>query len=266
MLMSFMTYSLGRRGIISLCNNESLPYTEAVNLGEYFDCLAPNSWDSVLGRKLVGTAKARKVVDCEIIPVDMPFEYMGKPLMLDDITVPFPNYYENSTLLKLYPGLTLNLPLQRQLFSTSEVNVFTLGTTQSYERPIKLIRELQSEFALRAELARKAFPYLSWVLPFLKKYVIVECTYYDKPASRDIEPVVLPRRFFGLLPPKASDVVAVHNANAGLIKPLKVLINLKKVNYDTWYFRRKFYKQCKDCNLKCSDCPPYIEYLNKKAS
>jgi len=167
-------------------------------------------------------------------------KFEGVNFYLDDTTIYFPNF-EDNLLKKTFPSMPLTLAVNRHLY-----DAFMLINVQSAERPYKILRELQTDFSIKA---LKTYGTSSFwqAIPILRNYMGVKYRYYEEEKAR--EEGVLPFSGVGLVNKGAKHVYLtsgqstkeVHLAKYGKVLQKRVWINRKHIYYDTRYFHKVFY-------------------------
>lgn len=165
------------------------------------------------------------------IPKKQYFE--GRNIYLDDINVYLPNW-SDSELKKKYPSLPLLLAINRHLY-----NAHCIITTQDRERPYKILKELQSDFSIKA-IDTKGFGFIWNSIPILRYYVTTKYIYHELPKSADM----LPFKALGVINEGAKHgyltsgqaTKEVYEATNGVIKYGRCIQLKKHIRYDTRYF------------------------------
>lgn len=207
----------------------NVPYgknTELINIKEYFQSIGDNTIVDTIN----GTVKI-----CE---KDEKLE--GINVYWDDITIYAPNFMDHE-LKKIYPSAPLTLAINRHLY-----NAYMIIAVQSRERPWKIIRELQTDFSIKA-LKTIGFGKIWNSIPILRNYVKVSYRYYAEVKSADN----------GILPFKAKTMITevskgvyltsgqaqkeVFNAEHGLIFNGFIFMKKSQLYYDTRYFHQLFF-------------------------
>ncbi|HEY8363659.1 MAG TPA: hypothetical protein VIK77_12460 [Tissierellaceae bacterium] len=157
------------------CN---VPYrnVEVINIKEYIDSIVPNTTENFING------------DVKIVEKKHKFE--GRNVYWDDIAVYAPNYMDNQ-LKKLYPSLSALLPINRHLY-----DAYMIITVQDLNRPYKLLRELQTDFAIKA-IKSQGWGYFWSAIPFLNLLSTTKYIYYDNVDVAN----------YGILPFKAKGVI-----------------------------------------------------------
>jgi len=155
-----------------------------------------------------------------VYPMEFIKEWESVPYYLDDVNAYFPNWLDNK-LKKLYPGFPLFLTLQRQLYDS-----YTLVSMQDNERPWKIIRELNRDFAIKVEYTRSF-----WFFWFRTYYV-----YYEKVDSVNISPYKKRKL-------RRGDAEIELEAQYGLIAKGYITQRKSKIDYDTRYFKSVFFSE-----------------------
>lgn len=200
--------------------------TEVINISEYINSIGNNTVLNTINGKI------------EVVKKLMKFE--GVPVLWDDITVYAPNYLDN-LLKQTFPSLGLLLAINRHLY-----NSFMVISVQNRERAYKLLRELQTDYTIRA-LNTYGFGKLWNSVPLLRFFVVVKYRYYEEVKSADAG--VLPFKSIGALNKGVSSVYLtsgqatkdVYQAQHGLIYHGYVSIRKSKLYYNTRHFHEVFY-------------------------
>lgn len=210
------------------CN---IPYnkkTELIDIKEYIDSIIPNTTENFINNNIQIVKKVEK------------FEKVN--VYWDDVGVYAPNFMDNQ-LKKFYPSLSALLPINRHLY-----NAFMIITTQDINRPYKLLRELQTDFAIKA-ISSHGFGWLWNAIPLLRFFSTTKYIYYENNNSA----------LNGLLPFKAKGVVnetlkhglltagqatkEAYEAQHGNIRYGRIFQLKKNINYDTRYFHQVVFNE-----------------------
>lgn len=212
----------------AFCN---VPYGKNVStdftVKEYFESVLPNTMENILNDNILPVKKIEK--------------FEGINLYLDDITVLTPNFLDNEIKRK-YPSAPVTLAVNRHLY-----NHFCMITVQDPERPVKFLKELQTDFSVKA-LRTIGWGFLWNCLPIFHKYVVVKYRYYEEVKARDNG--VLPFKAKGLANASVKHAYLTSGqatkeqfiAENGKVYHSYLFINKKKISYDTRHFHEKFYK------------------------
>ncbi len=203
------------------CNVPYNDKTEVINIKEYIDSIVPNTTENFINS------------DIQVVKKNEKFEKVN--VYWDDVGVYAPNFMDNQ-LKKFYPSLSALLPINRHLY-----DAHMIITTQDINRPYKLLRELQTDFAIKA-INSKGFGWLWNAIPLLRFFSTTKYIYYENNKSA----------YNGLLPFKAKGVVnetvkhglltagqatkEVYEAQYGKISYGRIFQLKKNINYDTRYF------------------------------
>src|SRR5690606_10277162 len=208
---------------VHFCN---VPYnnkTIVINIKEYIDSIAPNTTDNFI----TSSVEVVKKID----------KFEGRNIYWDDVAVYAPNYMD-SKLKKHYPSLSALLPINRHLY-----NAFMIITIQDFNRPYKLLRELQIDFGIKAIKTLGSYNNKIWnAIPILRHFIYTKYIYYENVDSAQK----------GLLPFNAKTVLTEtlkhgyltagqatkeqYEAVNGKIKYGFVMQRKSVVKYDTRYF------------------------------
>lgn len=210
------------------CN---IPYndkTELIDIKEYIDSIIPNTTEHFINSNIQVVKKKQK------------FEKVN--VYWDDVGVYAPNFMD-SQLKKFYPSLSALLPINRHLY-----DAYMIITTQDINRPYKLLRELQTDFAIKA-IKSHGFGWLWNAIPLLRFFSTTKYIYYENNKSA----------YDGLLPFKAKGVVnetlkhglltagqatkEVYEAQYGKISYGRIFQLKKNINYDTRYFHQLVFNE-----------------------
>lgn len=139
------------------CN---VPYrnVEVINIKEYIDSIVPNTTENFIN----GDVKV----------VEKKHKFEGRNVYWDDIAVYAPNFMDHQ-LKKLYPSLSALLPINRHLY-----DAYMIITVQDLNRPYKLLRELQTDFAIKA-IKSNGWSYLWMAIPGLNLISTTKYIYYE---------------------------------------------------------------------------------------
>src|SRR5690554_4474653 len=139
----------------------NVPYnkkSELINIKEYIDSILPNTPKHFINNEVEVVKKVEK------------FEKVI--VYWDDVAVYAPNHMDHD-LKKLYPSLPALLAINRHLY-----DAYMIITTQDNERPYKILRELQTDFAIKA-ISSKGFGKLWNAIPFLNMISTTKYIYYE---------------------------------------------------------------------------------------
>ncbi len=207
----------------------NIPYnkhSEIINIKDYIDSIAPLTTKDFINNKVNIIEKKE--------------QYEGINIYWDDVGVYAPNYMD-SELKKYYPSLSALLPINRHLY-----NAHMIITTQDIQRPYKILRELQTDFAIKA-INSNGWSFLWNAVPFLALISTTKYIYYE-----NINSAVA-----GKLPYNAKSVMnealkhgyltsgqatkESYQAENGVIKYGRILQLKTNINYDTRYFHKVVY-------------------------
>lgn len=208
----------------------NIPYGDNVTVVDpkkYFGSIAPNTALSFLQGKIT---KVKKVNEWDKLPY-----------FLDDGALYFPNY-NDAEIKKLYPNITLFLPIQRHLYDS-----YTVINAQSIERLFKPLRELQDDGYIKA-LKTIGKGYIWRHLPLLRHYFITNYRYHENLDSALANR--LPFSKLGLInqatgPLMTSTPEALkkqYEATNGVIIDGFIVRKKKHIKYDTHYFATVFFE------------------------
>lgn len=201
-------------------------YSKVINIKEYIDSIKPNTTENFINNNIKIIKKQDK--------------YEGVNIYWDDIGVYAPNYMDYE-LKKLYPSLSALLPINRHLY-----DAHMIITVQDIERPYKLLRELQTDFSIKA-VSSNGWGYIWRAIPFLSLFSTTKYIYYENTKSA----------YSGKLPFNAKAIVnetvkhglltagqatkETYNAENGVIKYGRIIQLKRNINYDTRYFHKVVY-------------------------
>jgi hypothetical protein len=210
------------------CN---IPYnkkTELIDIKEYIDSIIPNTTENFINNNIQVVKKVNK------------FEKVN--VYWDDVGVYAPNFMDNQ-LKKFYPSLSALLPINRHLYDAHMIII-----TQDINRPYKLLRELQTDFAIKA-ISSHGFGWLWNAIPLIRFFSTTKYIYYENNNSA----------VNGLLPFHAKGVVndtikhglltagqatkEVYEAQHGNIRYGRIFQLKKNINYDTRYFHQVVFNE-----------------------
>lgn len=145
---------------IHYCNVPYNDKTIVINIKEYIDSIAPNTTDNFI----TSSVEVVKKVD----------KFEGRNIYWDDIAVYAPNYMD-AKLKKHYPSLSALLPINRHLY-----NAFMIITVQDFNRPYKILRELQIDFGIKAIKTLGSYDNTIWnAIPILRNFIYTKYIYYE---------------------------------------------------------------------------------------
>ena len=176
--------------------------------------VSPNDWE--------------KALEGDFVTIPKNDQWEGKPVYLDDCAVYLPNFADN-VLKKSYGSLPLAYAVWRHLYDAPiHLNCQTLGRTW------KLLRE-QADVYIKCRGVLK--------LPF---FCVVKFTYYDNYQSAEQSLLPMASRWLNSVNKGHKDQ---FTATHGTIKNAFVLVRKKKIEYDTRYFRQRFFPQGSDSGV-----------------
>lgn len=172
--------------------------------------------------------------------VDKVHKFEKVPVLFDDTTVYIPNFMD-SELKKKYPSLPLTLAINRHLYDS-----YMIITSQTFNRPYKIARELQTDYFIKA-LKTSGWGWLWSSIPILRLFVKVKYRYYETEESAQNN--VLPFKAVGgvneLMKPvyltSGQSTKEVFEATHGVIYESNAWIKKKNIKYDTRAFHKVFY-------------------------
>jgi len=214
-----------------IVNDKTKPYcnvpygnrTEDINVGEYFNVLNPNTLNNFIDNNI-------KIIN------KTPFEkYEGRNIYLDDVNIYFPNWADNK-LKKEYPSMPVLLAISRHLFNNNMVI-----TTQTAERPYKMLRELQTDYGIQVKYS---IWFSEWI-PFLRYFCFTNYIYYENIESKGLLPFeslnMLGELTKGIRLNAGTSIKKEYEARNGVIRRGRLLQRKSKVCYDTRYFHTKVF-------------------------
>lgn len=200
--------------------------TKILNPSIYFNSIKPNDTDNMINDKVSIVQKVQ--------------EWEKVPYYLDDTAVYFPNY-NDTQLKKIYPSMSLFIPIQRHLYDT-----YTVINVQDINRVYKILRELQTDGYIKA-LQTIGKGYIMQRLPYLRKRLIVKYRYHEnlESAINNRLPFskmgLINRTTDSLYTSSASAMKESYNGQNGEIKDGFIIIKRKDIKYDTRYFHEKLF-------------------------
>lgn len=180
----------------------------------------------------------------DIEPIKKLEKFEKRNIYLDDVNIYLPNWAD-SMLKKTYQSMPPMIAINRHLY-----DAFMIITTQDRERPYKLLKELQSDFSMRAvrvygkdKGADKS--HLWQCIPILNHFIAVKYIYHEVPKSQDMLPfeakgVVNETLKHGYLS-SGQATKEVYEATHGKIFAGYVIQLKKHISYDTRYFHSVVY-------------------------
>lgn len=194
------------------------------NISEYFNSIKPLDIESFIKGDITAIPKLEK--------------FEGRNVYIDDINVYMPNWAD-SLLKNKYPSMPPMLAINRHLY-----NAYCVITTQDRERPYKILKELQSDFSIKA---KKTYGY-GWLwkaCPFVHPFAFTSYTWHELPKSSDMQPF----KAVGAINEVGKHAYLtsgqatkeVYEATNGKIENGFVLQLKKNVSYDTRYFHKVVY-------------------------
>lgn len=209
--------------------NVNIPYgpnTDVLQPIEYFNSIKPND--------------SEKMVEGQVTVINKRKEWEGVPYYLDDTAVYFPNYNDNQ-LKKIYPSMSLFIPIQRHLYNT-----YTVINVQDINRVYKILRELQTDGYIKA-LKTIGKGYIWSKLPVFRKYMVVKYRYHENIDSAinnrlPFEKMgIINRATEGVLTTTPSALKEMYQGQNGVIKDGFIFIKKKHLYYDTRHFHEKMF-------------------------
>lgn len=208
------------------CNVSYNNKTELINIKDYIDSIKPITTFNFINN--------------DIKTIQKNYKYEKTNVYWDDVAVYAPNYYDNE-LKRYYPSLSALLPINRHLY-----DAYMIITTQDFERPYKLLRELQTDFMVKA-IKTSGWSGLFNYLPFIRYFVFTKYIYYENKNSATAG--VLPFKAKGLLNESLKHGILtagqstkeVYQSQHGKIFYGWVSQMKRNVNYDTRIFHEKVF-------------------------
>lgn len=219
-----LNYRIRKDKTKPFCN---VPYENSEllkDIGEYLNSISPLTIHSFINNEIKTIPKIKK--------------FEGRNVYIDDINIYAPNWAD-SQLKKKYPSLPPMLAINRHLY-----NHYLIVTTQDRERPYKIIKELQTDFSIKA-LKTKGFSHFWNCLPFFRNYVYTKYIYHELPKSSDLLPFkgkgLINEGIKSIALSSGQSIKEVYKAKYGIIKYGFVFQRKKKIKYDTRYFHKVVY-------------------------
>lgn len=205
------------------CNVYYNKKTEIINIKEYIDSIVPNTTKHFINDEV------------QTIPKEEKYEKVN--IYWDDVGVYAPNHMDNE-LKKLYPSLSALLPINRHLY-----DAHMIITTQDINRPYKLLRELQTDFSIKA-VKTHGWGYFWNAIPVLRFFTTTKYIYYENINAANS----------GMLPFNSKAIInetlkhgyltsgqatkETYEASNGLIRYGRIVQLKKNVCYDTRAFHQ----------------------------
>lgn len=200
--------------------------TKIINPKEYIQSIGDNTILDTIN----GSVKVVKKLE----------KFEGINVLLDDINLYFPNF-EDKLLKEEYPSMPLTLAVNRHLYDS-----YMIITTQDLERPYKILRELQTDFYIKA-IKTFGFGKLWSSLPFFRNFVSVKYIYYDN--NKAAVESVLPWKGVSATTEATKSVYMTagqatkeqFKAQYGNVFYGRIWMSKKRLFYDTRYFHKVFF-------------------------
>lgn len=206
------------------CN---VPYGKSTtldNISEYLNSIKPLSIDDFVNGGFEHIEKFEK--------------FEGRNVYIDDINVYLPNWAD-SLLKKKYDSMPPMLAINRHLY-----NAHMVITTQDRERPYKILKELQTDFSIKA-IKTVGWGFIWNCVPILNNFVYTKYIYHELPKAVDMLPFeakgVVNEAIKGGILTAGQATKEVYEATNGKIAYGRVLQLKKHVKYDTRYFHKIVY-------------------------
>lgn len=182
-------------------------------------------------------------INNSVKPIKKLDKFEKRNVYLDDINIYLPNW-SDTELKKKYPSMPPLLAINRHLY-----DAYCIITTQDRERPYKIIKELQSDFSIKA-IKTTGFNFKARCIPIYRYFVRTKYIYHELPKSVDM----LPFDGSGLVNETAKNAYLtsgqatkeVYEATNGKIRYGMVTQFKKSLNYDTRYFHSVVYGYTSD--------------------
>ena len=219
-----LNYRIRKDKTVPFCN---VPYGNSellIEPSEYLNSIAP--------------LKVENFINGDIDHVKKIDKYEKRNIYLDDVNVYMPNWVD-SLLKKKYDSMPPMLAINRHLY-----DAYMIITTQDRERPYKLLKELQSDFSVKA-IKTFGFGFIWNCIPILNNFVYTKYIYHELPKAVDMLPfsgigIVNETLKHGYLT-SGQATKEVYEATNGKICYGFVLQRKKFLNYDTRYFHKIVY-------------------------
>lgn len=225
----------GKGVLLQIIAKSEKSYFSNVPMGYGYNHLIPLEYFQSIGDNTIidainGTIKIVKKVE----------KFEGIKVLFDDTTVYLPNFMDHD-LKRTYPSLPLVLAVNRHLY-----NAPMIISSQTFHRPYKIARELQTDFFVKA-LKTRGWGWFWSSIPILRKWVKVKYRYYDTEEAALAN--VLPFKAIGGFNEMTKQVYLtagqstkeVFEATNGIIYESNAWIKKKNVKYDTRHFHKVFY-------------------------
>ena len=189
------------------------------DISDYLNSISPLTIDNFINNDIEQITKNEK--------------YEGRNVFIDDINVYLPNW-SDSILKKRYPSLPSMLAINRHLY-----NAYCVITTQDRERPYKILKELQSDFSIKA-IKTHGWSFIWNCIPILHFFAYTKYIYHELPKSADLLPfsakgLINETLKHGYLT-SGQATKEVYDATNGIIRYGRVFQLKRNINYDTRYF------------------------------
>lgn len=142
------------------------------DISEYLNCVQPLTIDNFINNDF----KVNK--GTFIVKTD---KFEKRNVYIDDINVYLPNWAD-SLLKKKYDSMPPMLAINRHLF-----DAYCIITTQDRERPYKILKELQSDFSIKA-VHTFGWGWFWLCIPILHNFVYTKYIWHELPKSADMLP------------------------------------------------------------------------------
>lgn len=198
---------------------------------EYLESITPNTIENFINNEVVNVNKIEK--------------FEGRNVYLDDVNVYMPNWADN-LLKKHYESMPPMLAINRHLY-----NAHMVITTQDRERPYKILKELQTDFNIKAVKTR-GFGFIWQCIPFLRYFVYTKYIYHENAKAVDMLPfnskaMINETIKHGYLT-SGQATKETYEATNGIIRYGRVLQLKKHLGYDTRFFHQVVYGYKADNN------------------
>lgn len=207
----------------------NVPYNEKsmlINIKEYIQSIGDNT--------------IKNTIENTVKVVDKIEKFEGVNVYWDDVSIYAPNFMD-AELKKQFPSMPLTLAINRHLY-----DAFMIIAVQSVERPYKIVRELQTDFSIKA-LGVVGFGALFSSIPILRFFISVKYRYYEE--KKSAESGMLPFKPLGVINDATKQVYItsgqatkeVYEASNGVIFESRIFMRKSRINYDTRYFHTLFF-------------------------
>lgn len=188
----------------------------------------------------VGNNTIERIINGDIDVVEKIEKFEGVNILFDDVTLYTPNFVDK-LLKEQYPQMPVTLAVNRHLY-----NHYMIIAVQDADRPYKILRELQTDFSIKA-LKTNGFGKIWSSIPILRNFVSVKYRFYEEIRARDEG--VLPFKAIGAINEVGKTAYLTsgqatketHLAKYGRVYHGRIFISKKSIDYDTRYFHEMFF-------------------------